>query len=66
MMLNSYGNVCCITGSKYLEYKPASELNFLLVKMNNESQIEQNNLMNSEQKSKTNNELIDNNNNTRW
>ncbi len=51
MMLHSYVFVCCITGSKYLEYNPGSELNILLVKIKNESRIEQNNRMNNEQKS---------------
>ncbi len=34
-----------VTESKYLEYNPGSKLNILLVKMNNESQIEQNDRM---------------------
>ncbi len=39
------GYFCCVTGLKYLEYNPGSELNILLMKMNIESWIEQNNQM---------------------
>jgi hypothetical protein len=39
-----------VMGSKYLEYNPGSEFNILLVKMNNESQSEQNKRLNNEQK----------------
>jgi hypothetical protein len=31
------GDVSTLTGSKYLEYNPGSELNILLVKSNNEN-----------------------------
>ncbi len=34
-----------MTGSKYVEYNPGSELNILLVTMNSETRIEQNNGM---------------------
>jgi hypothetical protein len=34
-----------VTGLKYLEYNPGSELNILLMKMNIESWIKQNNQM---------------------
>ncbi len=58
------GDVSTLTGSKYLEYNPGSELNILLVKSNNENWIEQNNLMkqkSNKRQTKMNNKSNNNN-----